>query len=69
MLINIQCAKCIGIDAVPVTVEVDITWYNDNIIQKFLPLLDILIIANVLINDVWRNIVSVFVEFLHNSKT
>lgn len=24
MLINIQCAKCIGIDAVPVTVEVDI---------------------------------------------
>ena len=25
MLINIHCAKCIGIDAVPVTVEVDIT--------------------------------------------
>lgn len=25
MLININCAKCIGIDAVPVTVEVDIT--------------------------------------------
>ena len=25
MLINIFCAKCIGIDAVPVTVEVDIT--------------------------------------------
>ena len=24
MLINIHCAKCIGIDAVPVTVEVDI---------------------------------------------
>ena len=24
MLINISCAKCIGIDAVPVTVEVDI---------------------------------------------
>lgn len=25
MLINIHCAKCIGIDAVPVTVEIDIT--------------------------------------------
>ncbi len=25
MLINIHCAKCIGIDAVPVTVEVDVT--------------------------------------------
>ena len=25
MLINIHCAKCIGIEAVPVTVEVDIT--------------------------------------------
>ena len=25
MLIDINCAKCIGIDAVPVTVEVDIT--------------------------------------------
>ena len=25
MLINIQCAKCVGIEAVPVTVEVDIT--------------------------------------------
>lgn len=24
MLINIHCAKCIGIDAVPVTVEIDI---------------------------------------------
>ena len=25
MLINIHCAKCVGIEAVPVTVEVDIT--------------------------------------------
>lgn len=25
MLVNIHCAKCIGIDAIPVTVEVDIT--------------------------------------------
>ena len=25
MLINIHCAKCVGIEATPVTVEVDIT--------------------------------------------
>lgn len=25
MLVNIHCAKCIGIDAIPVTVEVDVT--------------------------------------------
>ena len=29
MLINIHCAKCIGIEAVPVTVEVDMTLYTN----------------------------------------
>ena len=29
MLINIHCAKCIGIEAVPVTGEVDMTLYTN----------------------------------------